>query len=98
MDNFQIGSTPIDDQIECSLKFHQYDIYNSVLWQNDGLLCWDRTAKNIVVKTYSEVKTILDNIPPPPIQNEILIEPTPVNSAKNIYDPLKKKPVYNRFK
>ncbi len=44
-DDFVIGSTPIPEINNCSLKFHQYTIYDSVNWTQSGVLRWNATLK-----------------------------------------------------
>ena len=48
-DNFVIGNTPIPEENLCSLKFHQYTIYDSENWTQSGTLRWNATTKNFEV-------------------------------------------------
>lgn len=48
-DNFVIGSTPIPEENLCSLKFHQFTIYDSENWLQSGVLRWNATTKNFEV-------------------------------------------------
>jgi len=49
MSNYVIGNQEIDPSELCSLKFHQYNIYNSIEWTQSGQLYWDAVAKQIIV-------------------------------------------------
>lgn len=67
--NFIIGDSNVDINEPCYLKFHQFDIYNSVDWTSSGQLCWNSATKQIYVQPFPE--------------KEILVEPIqPVNSIK----------------
>ncbi len=74
-DDFVIGSTPIPEINNCSLKFHQYTIYDSVNWTQSGVLRWNATLKCFEV--------LPDPVPPQnEKENEILTAPINVNSKK----------------
>jgi hypothetical protein len=75
-DNFVIGNTPIPEENLCSLKFHQFTIYDSENWLQSGTLRWNATTKNFEV------------LPDPPLSEnsdkETIINNTNVNSKKII--------------
>lgn len=78
-DNFVIGSTPIPEENLCSLKFHQFTIYDSENWLQSGVLRWNATTKNFEVlpDPMSFLQTGKE-------ENEIIINNTNVNSKKII--------------
>lgn len=49
-DNFQIGSSPIDVNTPCFLKFHQFTIYDSQNWTQTGVLKWNAATKEFFVE------------------------------------------------
>lgn len=67
-DNFVIGNTPIPEENLCSLKFHQFTLYDSENWLQSGTLRWNATTKNFEVlpdplplSENSDKETIINN-------------------------------------
>lgn len=80
-DNFVIGSSPIPEENLCSLKFHQYTLYDSENWTQSGVLRWNAITKSFEV--------LPDPIPPFSLrekevqtEKEIITNPISVNSKK----------------
>ena len=46
-ENFIIGGP--ESTTPCYLKFHQFDIYNSIEWTQSGTLKWNAETKQIYV-------------------------------------------------
>ncbi len=58
-----LGSTPIPASDNCILQFHQYKIYDSVEWLQDGYLCWSAADKQFYVEPF---------VPNPPVPGNTL--------------------------
>lgn len=81
-DNFVIGNTPIPEENLCSLKFHQYTIYDSENWTQSGTLRWNATTKSFEVlpDTFSQGEKGGEKV----TEKEEIINNTNVNSKKII--------------
>ena len=44
-DNFTIGAAPVGTDTPCQLTFHEFIMYDSVNWNQNGYICWDNTLK-----------------------------------------------------
>ena len=72
-DDFVIGSSPIPEINTCSLKFHQFILYDSVNWTQSGVLRWNATTKSFEV-----LPDPLTNL----TEKEEITTPISVNSKK----------------
>ena len=43
--DFTIGPSPIGTDQPCQLTFHEFMLYDSINWNQNGYICWDNTAK-----------------------------------------------------
>lgn len=76
-----LGSSPIPSETSSKLTFHQYTIYDSANWTQDGYICWNASLKEFYLVPF---------IPTPP-SNEVLSESTvAVNSKKKRLTDLKR--------
>ena len=63
-DDMIIGSSPIPPYITSKLSFHQYTIYDSTNWTEDGYLCWSAIDRNFYVMPFvNSEKKISENKP-----------------------------------